>query len=428
MRRLTSTLLAFLLLLSPALTAAAPEGETKLSPAALEKLADEITGKVAALRHLPLKRPIAKGVLSKDEIRGRLKERMQKEYPPQEIAAEGAVLRRLGLLPEDADYQKLILDLLTDQVVGFYDPFRRQLHIADWMPADMQRPALGHEITHALQDQHFDLKKYTTSIKENGDRQLARAALVEGDGTGVMLELMLGLDLASLPPRMLDLMRPMMQLLSSPVLQRTPRFMRESLLFPYLSGLDFLVFLRHRFSWAKINEIYAAPPDSTEQIMHPEKFLAREQPVLITARPLAALPGAREVWRDTLGEAQLKAYLEQHVDAGRAATAAAGWGGDRAVAWELPGLRQPAVVLYSSWDSEQDAIEFEEAQLIALGKLAARPAQAAGPAVYPAADGTVFAVARQGALVLSGYGVPAALWPRVAAEVPRTWKVTVPKR
>ncbi|HEY3359913.1 MAG TPA: hypothetical protein VGQ83_42070 [Polyangia bacterium] len=422
MRRLTALLTALIFFVGSAFALAAPEAGAKLSPAALEKLADEITTQVVRIRHLPLKRPMAKGVLSKDEIRARLKERLQKEFPPQEIAAEGAVLRRLGLLPADVDYLKLILDLLSDQVVGFYDPFKKQLYIADWMPIDMQKPALAHEITHGLQDQHFDLKRYTSSIKGNGDRQLARAALVEGDGTGVMLEFALGVDLASLPQSVVALMRPMMQVVSSPVLQRTPRFMRESLMFPYMTGLDFIIYLRHRYSWTKINELYARPPESTEQVMHPEKYLRGEKPITITPKPLAALKGAREVWQDTFGEAQLRAYLEQYVDGERAAAAAAGWGGDRAVAYEIPGARGPAVVLLAAWDSEQDAIEFEEAQLAALAKLAGRPARTAGPAAYPAADGTVFAVERQGTLVLSGFGVPAALWPKVAAEVPRTWK------
>jgi hypothetical protein len=428
MSRLVVLLLAILVLAGPATAAAAPEEGGKLSPAALERLADEVTGQVVRLRGLPLKRPLAKGVLTKDQIRARLKERIAKEFPAAEIAAEGAVLRRLGLLPAGADYLKLILDLLTDQVAGFYDPFRRQLYIADWMPAEMQRPALAHEITHGLQDQHFDLRKYTAALKGNGDRQLARAALVEGDGTGLMIEFMLGVDLAAVPAHVFGVLRPMMRLASTPVMDRTPKFMRDTLLFPYLAGLDFIVALRHRHPWARINGCYAAPPDSTEQILHPEKYLAGERPVPVIPRPLAALKGAREVWQDTFGEAQLKAYLEQFVDADRAATAAAGWGGDRAVAYEVPGTKAVTVLLYSAWDSEQDAVEFEEAQREALARLAGRPALAAGPAAYPAADGTLFAVSRQGSLVLSGFGVPAALWPKLVAEVPQAWRVTPEKR
>jgi hypothetical protein len=366
---------------------------------------------------------MTRGVLSREEIRKKLEERLAKEFPKAEIATEGMVLKRLGLIPPEADYLKLVLDLLTDQVVGFYDPFKRQLYIADWMPLDMQRPALAHEITHGLQDQHFDLRRFTTGLKGNADRQLARAALVEGDGTGVMLEFALGVDLGSLPPGVMAMLKPMLQLFSSPTFQRTPRFLREVLVFPYTAGLDLIAKLRRRRPWSKINAFYLHPPESTEQVLHLDKLLANERPVLITPRALAALKGSREVWQDTLGEAQIRLYLEHHVAKDRAETAAAGWGGDRAVAYQGPGRTGVAVVHYSVWDGEQDAIEFEEAQWAALAKLAGQPAQATGPVVYSAPGGVVYAVVRQGSRVVSGYGVPAAAWSEVTTEVLKTWKV-----
>jgi hypothetical protein len=420
MRRTLVLLVAFALVSAWPLTSlAAPEAAP--DPGSLKRLADDITAQVVRLRGLSLRRPIARGVLSRAEIRRKLEARLAKEVRPAEVAAEGSVLKRLGLIPAQADYAKLVLDLLTDQVVGFYDPAERQLYIASWMSADMQRPALAHEITHALQDQHFDLKRFTRGAKGNGDRQLARAALVEGDGTGVMLEFALGVGLGSLPPKLMGMIKPMLQLFSSTTFQRTPRYLREVLVFPYTAGLDLILALRKRNGWDRVNALYARPPDSTEQVLHPEKLALRERPVVITPRRLAALAGAKEVWQDTFGEAQLRFYLEQHVAHDRAVTAAAGWGGDRAVAYQLPGGSGVAVVDYSTWDSEQDAIEFEEAQLEALAKLAGKPAQATGPAVYPAGP-LVYAVARTGTRVLSAFGVPAAAWPKLQAEVAR-WRV-----
>jgi hypothetical protein len=423
MLRLPVWLFALTLVSAWGLTAtAAPEAPAP-DAERLKRLADEITQQVVKLRGLPLKRPMPRGVLSRDEIRKRLEERLAKEFPRTEIEIEGLVLKRLGLIPADSDYLKLVLDLLSDQVVGFYDPFKRQLYIADWMPIDMQRPALAHEITHGLQDQHFDLRRFTTGLKGNADRQLARAALVEGDGTGVMLEFALGVDLGSLPPGVMAMLKPMLQLFSSPTFQKTPRFLREVLVLPYTAGLDFIVTLRRRLAWSKINAFYQSPPESTEQVLHPEKFLARERPVLITPRPLQALKGSREVWQDTLGEAQLRLYLEQHVSKERATTAAAGWGGDRGVAYQRPGRPGVVVVHYSAWDGEQDAIEFEEAQAAALAKLAGKPTQASGPVAYPADGGVVYAVERQGSRVVSGYGVPATAWAAIVAEVQKSWKV-----
>src|SRR5439155_19012222 len=155
---------------------------------ALLAAADEIIRQVSALRGLKAKGPLARGVLSRDAIGQKLKERLAKEYTPEEVRGEARVLKRLGLLPPDADYEKLILDLLMEQVAGFYDPFAAKLYIADWLPLEMQRPALAHEIEHSLQDQHFDLKRFASPIKDDGDKQLAHSALVEGDATAVMLE------------------------------------------------------------------------------------------------------------------------------------------------------------------------------------------------------------------------------------------------
>src|SRR5262249_11313572 len=131
---------------------AAPAGgeETVLMSAA-----DDITRQVAALRGLEPKRSVARGVLGRDAIGAKLKERIAKEYTADEIRVESRVLKRLGLLPRDADYQKLLMDVLLEQVAGFYDPLSHHLYIADWLGLELQRPALAHEIEHALQDQYF---------------------------------------------------------------------------------------------------------------------------------------------------------------------------------------------------------------------------------------------------------------------------------
>ena len=166
--------------------AAAPA--TKATPKApkdaLLAAADEIARQVAGLRGLQLKAPLQRGVLTRDEIGAKLKDRIGKEYTAEEVHVEARVLKRLGLLPPDVDYEKLLLDLLMEQVAGFYDPFSAKLYIADWLPLEMQRPALAHEIEHALQDQHFDLKKFATPIKDDGDRQLGTLGARRGRRDG----------------------------------------------------------------------------------------------------------------------------------------------------------------------------------------------------------------------------------------------------
>src|SRR5262249_35933455 len=154
----------------------------------LLKTADEIVKQTAALRQLTVKQPVKRGVLDRDQIRDKLRGQIARQYTSKDIETESRVLKVLGLLPKDLDFEKLQLDLLMEQVGGFYDPWGKQLYVADWLPLDMQKPALAHEITHALQDQHFNLQKFVQAVHDQGDRQLARGALVEGDATGVMLE------------------------------------------------------------------------------------------------------------------------------------------------------------------------------------------------------------------------------------------------
>ena len=69
-----------------------------------------------------------------------------------------------------------------------YDPKSREFFIADWTdPAD-QRMIMAHELTHALQDQHFHVEKWEDAAKPNDDDELARDAVLEGSATLSMFD------------------------------------------------------------------------------------------------------------------------------------------------------------------------------------------------------------------------------------------------
>ena len=434
--------------------------QSKTAPSALLSAADEIARQVATLRGLPQTTPFSRGVLSRAEIGAKLRERISKDYSAEEVQVESAVLKRMGLLPLDADYEKLLFDLLTEQVAGFYDPYKKTLYIADWLPLDMQRPALAHEIEHTLQDQHFDLKRFSQPFKEDGDRQLARSAVVEGDGTALMLEFAargMNLDTAKMPQMIARLGKQMMQMsmAATPALQQAPLVLRESLVFPYVAGLEFVIAHRANEPWSRIDEVFKDPPDSTEQIIHPEKYAQRERPVAITAQPLASLAavGYKDVRRDVLGEMLFRVWFTSRLSEATAAQAAAGWGGDRLVAYSTPKEALPAVIVLSAWDSDPDADEAELALrkvIVGLttptpppgvhtGKESARESSKAksgghDPAevvrgdtsglLTRAAAGRGFAVMRRGRLVAIVCGVPQGRESAVASEVLRTWQVS----
>ncbi|MGZ3427196.1 MAG: hypothetical protein ACXVCV_11140 [Polyangia bacterium] len=415
----------------------APKVAPKAPKDALLAAADEIARQVAGLRSLTLKAPLQRGVLTRDEIGAKLKDRIGKEYTPDEVRQEARVLKRLGLLPTDVDYEKLLLDLLMEQVAGFYDPFAGKLYIADWLPLEMQRPALAHEIEHALQDQHFDLKKFATPIKDDGDRQLGHSALVEGDATAVMLEFQA--QSMGLPPDQLGELIAQMgkQLLSgsfgnTPQFDKAPPFVKETLMFPYLTGLLFVESVRRSSPWPKVDDIFKSPPESTEQVMHPEKYANKEHPTRITPAPIAALGARKEVRRDVFGELVMKilfatappppatavskkggsaATLDVDVTA-LAEKAAAGWGGDREVAYaDADG---PVTVIdLSTWDTEGDA---KEAELVAQRML-----QKLADADKEHDD---WLVSRDGDKLLLIFGAPKGTGPQVIADVMKNWKVS----
>lgn len=403
------------------------------TPKQLLAMADEIAEKVAAQRGLARKRTIKKGVLAREQIAARLMERVKREYTPDEIRAEERVLKRLGLLDEGVDYEKTVNNLLMEQVAGFYDPFAKELFIADWLGSELQRPAIAHEIAHALADQHFDLRPYGTPIKEDGDRQLARAALVEGDGTAAMLEFTLadqaaatGLpipaDVGQIPDAFFSISSGLMGAGSMPAFDRAPRYLRETLIFPYMEGLRFVVHVRRRQPWSAVNAIYQRPPDSTEQILHPEKYFAREAPVPVKEAPLAPLAAWSRLRGETLGEFQTRLWLETKLDAHTARRASEGWGGDRLVAYEPPGGGAVTVVLLSTWDSEADAEEFQRAVSRLLARRADRP-EAAGELVTYVAGGQAFAIERRGARVLALIGLPEGLRASVAEAAWGGWRI-----
>ena len=350
---------------------------------ALLQTADELVREVATLRGLPAKTAVARGVLSREKIVEKLRARIEKEYSPEEVRRESGVLKRLGLLPEDMNYEKTLFELLADQVAGFYDPPSRTLYIADWLPMQMQRPALAHEIQHALQDQYFDLQKYSAPLKEEGDAQLARSAVVEGDGTAVMLELPppgARPDSSRAPSVIAKLGKQMMYLTmgATPAFQKAPLAMRETLVFPYAAGLEFVITHRGDAGWGRVNELFRDPPDSTEQVIHPEKYSSRERPVRIVSAPLPTLiaGGRKEVRRDVMGELVFKVWFSGMMPQSQAEVAAAGWGGDRLVAYEGPGDSKPLVLSLSAWDSEAEADEAESACRRVLADLAAPPSPA----------------------------------------------------
>jgi hypothetical protein len=338
-----------------------------------------IVGQVARIRKLEKRRPVSMEVRTKSQIRSYVEERMEAEIKPEELQGQEWALKRLGLLPEDYSLKDSIVALYEEQIAGYYDPFAHKFYIADWIPLLMQQPIMAHELTHALQDQHFDLQPYLTPIKENSDATAARQALVEGDAVLTMMAFSFGA--AGMSVDSLEsvggTIRQSLSMGSQkyPVFASAPTYMRESLVFPYATGADFALARKKAAGWKGLTATYKGLPKSTEQILHPERYPS-DEPQAVELK--AVLDGAPDGWKhvhtDVLGELVLGILLKQKLPAARSTRVADGWDGDRYRAFRAPGGRT-VVVHRSVWDSEADAIEAEQAFKDVGAKLAGSAVQ-----------------------------------------------------
>ncbi len=236
----------------------------------------KIERSVAAIRQLDFPQPVAYEVLTRAGIRQTVEQKIADQYSDAELKNVATALAALGLIDRDYPLKQKYIELLGEQIAAFYDQHQHKLFMFEDASLDsgQNRIVLAHELTHALQDQNFGLSKMPLELKDNDDMALAASALVEGDATMVMSEYMLqNLSLSGLRDNLAGLMSQNME-----QLQKAPRFLRETLIFPYLGGQQFCAALG---GYDAVSAAFKEPPKSTAQILHPEKYLAtpREDPM-----------------------------------------------------------------------------------------------------------------------------------------------------
>jgi hypothetical protein len=371
MRRLTNLLGAAALTVScapavtppsPAMGGVAPATATPsltapLVPTKEQVLQDRLQGALAyisEIRHLPAKSAVKGRLIGRAEIESYISAQLDEETPPDVLEATEALLYAFGTVDADFDYRQSIIGLMSSQLLGFYDPKQKTFFVGGDLSGDEADVTLWHELVHALQDQHYDLSHLTEWQPDQGDGQAAVHALAEGDATSAMLDAMLkprGGTALELPD---GLMRAQ-TLLGSAALTAPPVLVR-SLLAPYVDGLAFTNYLRRRGGFAAVDEAWRSPPISTEQLLHPEKFLARELPLIVPLPPPPAnTPELQERFHDVIGEQTLRMLLEEWLPAGSAAEAASDWGGDRLAVFSDQARQRWAIGWHLRFDSVASA-------------------------------------------------------------------------
>jgi len=332
---------------------------------------DTIEAQVAEIRGLSASQKVDRQIISEDELRAMLTEQFDAETPPEYLAANERLYKALGLIPADASLRDLTLDLLGGGVVGFYRDDQRKLYVVSKTgePGGNERFYFAHEYDHALQDQNFTVFKDQDGVLDQGDRILARQAIYEGDAT-LLMTYWAAANLT--PAQLLELVAASTDPDINAVLERTPAILRAPLEFPYSTGFGYVRAANATGGWDAVNDFYDRMPESTEQILHPEKYAAAEAPVKVDM-PSDVATQLGQGWtvqtEDTFGEFQLGIWLrEGGVAEATAKAAAAGWGGDRLAVVQGPNGAW-GVVIHTVWDSTAEASEFLDAVQPVVDKL-----------------------------------------------------------
>src|SRR2546421_7619787 len=320
--------------------------------------ADEVLGQMSQITGLKLILRLKKSLSSREEIRAYVIKKMNEEKNPAERYADARTAEAFGLLPRGFDLDTFMVNVLTEQVEGLYDPRAQEFYIADWSPPGDQRMVMAHELTHALEDQHFHIEAWSRAARPNEDAELARDAVLEGSAMAAMVDyLMLGTgrSLKDLPE--FDSSMLIGDLGSTPTLEKAPPFLKDALIFPYIGGLNFSAAVMRNTGWPALPALFEKPPVTTQQILHPALYRSGKTPVTVALPQLEKVLGNNwsKLDENIMGEFGWKEVLKQFLDSERAKNLAAAWEGDRYAVFEHKQTKKLILVARLHLDSEVHA-------------------------------------------------------------------------
>lgn len=355
-----------------------------LSQSVDEPISDALNAHLASLREVtsslrqlePL-RDVPNRFPNRDELREKYAELLADPETSANMVRAERFYHAFGLIEPELDLRALLTEVYTSQVAGYYDSEE------DYMTVIMgeaglasQAEQLGfleqiiyvHEFVHALQDQHYDLTAYLEAAQGSSfDEQLARLALVEGDASLVMNVYTQRIAQANPIGALLGLARAGAENPALIIPPDAPAIITRELLFPYEQGALFVTRLLQDGSWDAVEAAFSAPPSTSEQVLHPDKYLAGETAQAIELTDFSAALGAGWVLVDSgrLGEFYLREWLRTHLPLSEAQASAQGWGGDLYQLYEQ--AEQRLVVQRLTFDTAEDSAE-ARASLSALAQ------------------------------------------------------------
>jgi hypothetical protein len=319
------------------------------------------------IRNLPTKEAVPCLVQDKSAVMGFIHETLRTDRPPQKLQMEEITYRAIGLIPDSFSYASKLVEFLASQIGGYYDPKRKHFIMAAWLPASVQAGVAVHELTHALQDQHYNLRRILDGKSGTTDSDIAVSALIEGDASAVMFDYernKLGQPAIQNEPSIDALI--LVQVLGAsmgPIGGEIPDSLKGLLIFPYTSGLRFVHALLRNGGYNTVSDSYGRLPKSSREILHPHEYLAGTfqpnipQPSQIEGATESYLPE----YSDVLGEFGIASLLSGEAPSRAGASEAAqGWRGDRVGVFPLQSGKR-LVSWLTRWESEVDAAQFYDA-------------------------------------------------------------------
>jgi hypothetical protein len=310
---------------------------------------------------LKFKQPPAVLRRTRLQVRDYVIHKFDDDLPPAELAGVQAAYRLFGLIPDSFDLRRSLIALLTEQVAGYFDADSNALYLPTDIDPSQARLVISHELVHALQHQYVNLDSLV-ELKRQNDRRSAAQSILEGQATLAQILVLMPEQRIESLPNFWNLRTALTgERDGMKEFARAPLWLRESLIFPYLGGAEFVRWFEHAYPGKQ--PYGALMPISTEQILHPARYAVGDRPDGIAFEPAGREPVRYE---DDLGEFEIRLLLEQHLgDDSAAALFAAGWDGDR---YRVLGRGADALVWYTLWDDRASGARFAKAMARAWAK------------------------------------------------------------
>lgn len=338
---------------------------------------------------LPIKREVKRQLIDRDKVQAYIEKQLREDEDAQRLKNGEMVLKKFGLVPRDFNVGSFLVQLMREQVAGYYDPQTRYVNLLDWLPPETQMPVLAHELTHSLQDQNFGMEKWVKGPHHkkkmspaetiaDDESTVARHAILEGQAMAVMIDWMLAPTGKSLldAPQIVDAMEAgMVQGGDSPVFNKAPLYLQRVLIFPYTYGLDFERALLKQGKEKAFAGVFQRPPQNTREVMDSAAYLADEKLPPLNPPDLASTLGKAWEMYDvgSIGEFDVAMIAEQFADAAISKRIYPAWRGGyyyavRKKGAEVKGPGDLGIVFVTKWSESASQSTFTNLYVSSIKK------------------------------------------------------------